>query len=230
MCNELPNYEEKFLEQCRINHGLVVSQVLQKDEGMVKKIITYCNKSGYDYDDVVRKIKEDKMFAFHFAKDPGKQNIFENLAGEYIEGIEFISNYRKLPSSGKKAKYIIEGSILDVVAKENAKATSETKSIDFYWEYNNKEFYALHKYTREGGGAQDNQYTDAKLFIKHANKSISPRRYFLAIVDGDYYDTWDSEAKSSKIENLKKESDKGNRVYALRIGELYELLKNICGL
>ena len=204
MPNALPDFEKEFLEQQKQNNELVTDQVAQRNENMMKKIQTYCERTGYDFDDVVKKINSDEMFAITFATDPARQNLYENLAGDYIKSIEFITNFQKLPHSGKGAKYIIKGSVIDGETKSDSGGATEAKSIDFYWEYQDKKFYAFHKYTRESGGAQDNQYSDMKSFIENANNSANPTHFFFAIADGAYFDTQNGQAQISKIENLKQ--------------------------
>ena len=229
MPNSLPNFEKEFSKQQQENNKLVQDQVAQENKDMIKKIQTYCDRTGYDFDDVVRKINSDEMFAVTFATDPARQNLYENLAGDYIKSIEFISQFKKLSHSGKDALYIIKGSVIDGETKASSGGSTEAKSIDFYWEYKDKKFYAFHKYTRESGGAQDNQYNDMKSFIENANSSAHKDHFFFAIADGEYFDTQNGQAGISKIENLKQLANNQRGVYALRLSELYELLKDMCG-
>ena len=229
MPNSLPNFEKEFSKQQQENNKLVQDQVAQENKGMMKKIQTYCERTGYDFDDVVRKINSDEMFAVTFATDPARQNLYEKLAGDYIKSIEFISQFKKLSYSGKDALYIIRGSVINGETKASSGGSTEAKSIDFYWEHKGKKFYAFHKYTRESGGAQDNQYNDMKSFIENANSSARQDHFFFAIADGAYFDTQNGQAGISKIENLKQLANNQRGVYALRLSELYELLKDMCG-
>ena len=228
MPKPLPNFEKEFSQQQKKNNQLVQDQVAQKEENMMKKIQTYCERTGYDFDKVIKKINTDEMFAVTFATDPARQNLYENLAGDYIKSIEFITNYKKLPHSGKDAKYIIKGSVIDGFTKTSSGGATEAKSIDFYWEHKNKKFYAFHKYTRESGGAQDNQYNDMKSFIDNANDSANQLHFFFAIADGAYFDTQNGQADISKIENLKQLANNQRGVYALRLSDLYDVLQHIC--
>ena len=229
MPNTLPDFEKEFFKQQKENNELIKDQVAQRNENMMRKIQTYCDKTGYDFDEVVKKINNDEMFAVTFATDPARQNLYENLAGDYIKSIEFIEDFQKLPHSGKDALYIVRGSVINGKTKSDSGGTTEAKSIDFYWEYKNKKFYAFHKYTRESGGAQDNQYNDMKSFIENANNSANQNHFFFAIADGAYFDTQNGQAGISKIENLKQLANNQRGVYALRLNELYDCLKQICG-
>jgi len=200
----------------------------KKNKDMMQKIHTFCERSGFDFDDVVKKINSDAMFASTFATDPAKQNLFEKLAREYIQGIDFISDFKKLSHHGKEALYIVNGSLLGGDDLSRSGGSTEAKSIDFSWKYKDKKFYAFHKYTRQSGGAQDNQYNDMKAFINHANSSTKGNYYFIAIADGEYFNTQNGKAGVSKIENLKNMANNSMGVYAVRIEELYDVLKTIC--
>lgn len=228
MPNDLPDYEKLFLRRCKTNHTEVVDSVQENEAGMIRKISTFCDRSGYSFDEVRQKILRDEMFAFHFAKDPAKQNLFETAAGEYINSIECISNYKKLPSGGKEAVYVIQGGIFTSEERRKFDIKKEAKSVDFYWECGDKKFYVFHKYTRQTGGAQDNQYADIRSFITSANDSSSDKNFFIAIADGAYFDTKNGHDDESKINSLKRLSNSGKGVYAVKINELNELLKSIC--
>ena len=228
MC-KLPNYEAEFLKQQSENNALVRDQVRQRDKNIMQKIQTFCERSGFDFDDVIQKINADEMFAYTFATDPARQNLFEKLAAEYIQCIGFISDFKKLPGSGANTMYIVNGSLIDGVHLSASGGATEAKSIDFFWKYKEKQFYAFHKYTRQSGGAQDNQYNDMKAFINNANSSTNQNYYFMAIADGEYFNTQNGKAGISKIENLKNLANNQRGVYAVRIEELYRLLKDICG-
>ena len=131
MPKDIPKYEEIFLNECRKNHSLVRDEVAKKEPGMMRKIKTHCDRSGHNFDDVVRKISDDPMFAYFFTKDPAKQNLYENLASEYIKSIEFISNYKKLPNAGNDALYVINGSIIDGKTRAMTGGATDAKSIEF---------------------------------------------------------------------------------------------------
>ena len=222
MPKELPDYEASFLEQLRKNRDLVKEQLAKREKGLIRKIHTYCKRFGYTAARVEDKIQSDELFASCFTKDPAKQNIFEKLAGEYIESIELISDYKTLPTDKKNAKYVIDGNVT-----EKKGGTSKAKSIDFQWTCADKNFYASHKYIREGGGAQDNQYPEIKTFIEQANYSEKETSFFFAITDGNYFDTKDG--NRTKIEKLKTLANNQRGVYALPLSELHEVLKYICG-
>ena len=145
---------------------------------MMVKIKNWAEKFNYDYEIIKKKILDDEIFACVFVKDPRKQNIYEKTAAKYISSIEGISEFKKLPNSGKNALYINKG-----VLCHNKKG--ESKSIDFIWKFKDITFLASHKYTKDSGGGQDNQYNDIMHFLKNSRENQD--YYFLAICDGPYY-------------------------------------------
>ena len=128
----------------------------------------------FTYEEVKEAILTNDIVASKFCKDPGKQNISENLAAEVLE-------LDKLPATGKNAiRFDDNGNITSI-------SSGNTKSADFI--YNG--YYATQKYTTEAGGAQDNQKNDVIDFLKRG--SISHK--VAAIVDGDYWDIHRDELK-----------------------------------
>ena len=52
-----------------------------------------------------------------------------------------------------------------------SKVKPQSKSIDFSWNTKDYTIYASHKYTKDEGGHQTNQYEDLQNFITAANNS-----------------------------------------------------------
>ena len=115
------------------------------------------------------------IVASKFCKDPGKQNISENLAAQVL-------GLKKLPSQGKNCiSFNDEG---EIVWESNG----NTKSADFILDGH----YATQKYTDGAGGAQDNQRNDVIDFLKRG----SIQHKVAAIVDGAYWDKYRGELKT----------------------------------
>lgn len=123
-----------------------------------------------------KEILENDIVASFFAKDPSKQNISEKLAEEELQ-------LPKLPAMGVNCiRFKADGT------KTHLNSAS-TKSADFKY----GSTYITQKYTKEAGGAQDNQFNDVYLFLDWGAKLHS----VAAIVDGDFWD-------NGKREQLKK--------------------------
>lgn len=171
----------KALEE---NVAEVKQAVLQHDPAMQIKIRNYSERFNLPIKFVEHKILRDNVFANQFAKDPSKQSLHQTVAAEFIESITDVVNFAQLPVGGGGAYYICEDG---VVRKGGTALRGLTKSIDFYWEYDGRRYFAAHKHTSDEGGAQDNQFKDLTEFLKNANKSTVADTFFIAIGDGEYY-------------------------------------------
>lgn len=186
-----------------------------------EKLEKFCRETGEDEAYVRDQINKNKLLRWFFLRDPIRQNIHEKTMMGFLHGIKVISNLKKLHTN---ELYIIGG---DVIAKKAmGKMKPNCKSIDFYWECKGKKFYAYHKYTKASGGHQDNQYKDLKMFIEEANRVGNSNQIFIAIADGEFYNTMDGKAKVTKIQRLKELANEKN-VFAMKSTELVEYLE-IC--
>ena len=80
------------------------------------------------------------------------------------------------------------------------------KSLDLEISFTNGEvLFAVHKYTMEDGGAQDNQYREAKETLKQVHDSRGKVSVNLAaILDGDYY-VKERSTRKTKLEQAQLE-------------------------
>jgi len=171
---------------------------------IIKKVKSYCEKWGDDFDSVLNEIITNDRFARFFIKDPKKQNVYEMIFLNHVNDIGY--NISKLTSHGKNAVCLDnDGNIVYGSSKINT-----TKSMDFIGDDNGNITYYYHKYTNESGGAQDNQYSDVVHFITNASKNKNGNTLFVAVCDGDYY-------TDNKIKELK--SICGNNVKVMNIND-----------
>ncbi|AXK51609.1 hypothetical protein [Spiroplasma alleghenense] len=77
----------------------------------------------------------------------------------------------------------------------------KSKSMDFKFNYKDlkTDFYVFHKYTKESGGAQDNQKNDVIFSMQSAKSPYPCEKNFVVfyICDGEYYD----EQKMNELNN-----------------------------
>ena len=181
-----PDWDAKAQAMWRKNAGDVSRQVTEKEPGMVRRVSTYCSRFGYEVQKVGLKILGDEMFAACFSKDPGKQGMHEAIAAEYLCEEEGISDFQILPKKGETAVYIkADGSI--VSGGKSPGGAYDSKSLDFKWKTAGIACYASHKYTHEGGGAQNHQFKEQKQFLQNFKEHADKRVAFFAICDGQYY-------------------------------------------
>lgn len=195
---------------------------------MQTKIRNYAAKYDVPARFVQRKIMTDPIFAFQFAKEPGRQSYHQSKALEFIADSPHITDAQQLPSSGKNALFVIAGTL---VKKENLAQDKDVKSIDFAWNVvtqNGTEllFYASHKYTKDEGGAQDNQYEDLRAFMRNARLSADPNIYFIAIGDGPFYQRKIAGSSFTRIELMNQEYRTNNCV-ALTTDEIDDFIEEL---
>jgi autotransporter adhesin len=216
------NYKDKYKSQIQENLKNVINELETKD--MKLKISNWANKFGYSFNEIKEKIINDEIFRCVFAKDPAKQNLYQNLASKYISSLDIVENFKVLPAGGKDAIYLTNGKILKGDLLKNQ--SKDIKSIDFIWNSKGFTFYASHKYTEMNGGAQDNQYKDIQDFLNHSRDCNEKSTIFLAICDGDYYLQKDSKTgDETKIKRLQRLTD-NKTSFALNINELKIFLEN----
>lgn len=218
---KIPNYDKEFKKKIKKNLDEVISLLNKKEEGMLKKVDTFSTNFDFKGKEVKSKIKKDKMFRAHFAKDPGRQNIYEKLAAQYIKGIRGVSNFINL---GNNQKVILNGAVMGRSQLRQMGGVDEAKTIDFEWFYKGNHFFASHKYTKGEGGGQGNQYKDVQIFLEQAIPSTLKNTYFLAICDGNFYDKKDTITNTSRIERLKNMANNKN-VFAMKLSELKDWLE-----
>lgn len=174
------------------------------------KILNHLERNPYleySVEDIKEMILENDLVASKFIKEPGRQNMSENVIGDFIKNISCVENFINHPSNVNL--FVVNGEI-------TSERVDGIKSIDYTWTTNNKKIYATQKYTNEAGGAQDNQFNDVINFMSNAGNN---KEYlFFAIVDGAYY-------TDEKIRILKKYQT--DNVLVCKAVELEKILESI---
>lgn len=182
------SFEEYYQNELNIlNSFNYHSLITHQDDDRVKRIIAkrYVQYSWMiapltlqEYTDYVfRRIEErDAETCMIYIKDPRRENIAENTQIKYIS--------ESLPNLCIK-KLSNQGISLNRYGALNSGCNTDCKTIDFEISGKNK-YYGFLKYTDNSGGAQDNQFNDAKNFILCANEN-KDEIYFVLVLDGNYY-------------------------------------------
>lgn len=209
-----PDYDAIELMAWRKNAKDVPARLSDNDKNILKRIGTYIERFGYPEDDVKEKINSDQMFAANFTLEPRRQGFHEKIAGEWIRNLDNVSDFRILPKSGKNAFHISsDGNVLKGIPN----ATS--KSLDFIWKTGKIKVYAMHKYTKEGGGNQDSQYKEMVTLLKRFMECGDRGCILIVIVDGKYYN-------KQKMEGLLDYTrSRPPKSYAVQIAEVPNILK-----
>ena len=144
-----PDYTALEHEAWKQNASQVVARLDEDEPNLLKRIATFVRRFGFHVHEVRQKILSDPMFRAHFAIEPRRQGFHEKIASKWIRSLPDISDFRVLPKSGRNAFYITsDGEVRQGLRKP------PSKSLDFTWQADGRQFYAAHKYTLEGGGNQ----------------------------------------------------------------------------
>ena len=191
----------------------------RRDKRLLKRIDTFVSRFGYPSEAVLEKIKQDPMFAAHFAKEPRRMGVHEKEAAKWIEALPWVSEFKNLANQGKNAHKVTSDGIIQQLKDVNGKLPG--KSLDFRWQTGDTTFWAMHKFTREGGGNQDSQFKEMLELLQRFSRSRAASICLLVIVDGGYYQANDAK----KLRDLQSEQrEKPPMSYALPIEEIPELL------
>lgn len=192
----------------------IIKKINKEKDDFELKIRNFAEKWSFEEKYIVNELKSNDLLLLSFVKEPGKQTFHQHFAAKYLSKLPLIENFEQLPSGGNDALYVVNGKIVKGKDKDDQKTG---KSIDFKWEYtfNGKTltFYATHKYTKNSGGSQDNQYKDVQEFHTESRNCINENILLLSITDGPYYLLKETSVKNqnlTKLEYLSKQY-KGSR-------------------
>ena len=154
------------------------------------------------------------------AREARRQNVHERAAADYVERMANVAHFRKLPSSGPNACYV-NGDGQIVTGAQLAGARRPSKSIDFQWQTGAIACYAAQKYTREGGGNQDNQFNEVQALLRNFLQRINNDVALFVLVDGPYYHT----ARRAQLQGLVRLQNP--RSYVTSVNALAPILADI---
>ena len=215
------NYEQAILEVNKKNRNDLVKlvekykaydfekfcKVSQSDPAishLPENIKKKAKRTGDSAEEIWSAIRACPLYAKDFAKNPTKQTFHEHYAFNLLkENTPYLKEIYNLSVGGKDALYLQNGQVIN---KQEKSRENTTKSIDFHIVLNVKgidyNIYVMHKYTKEAGGSQDNQYHDVVDWSKQTIGVKEENIYFIAILDGNYYQIVDQEQGKTKIEHL----------------------------
>ena len=156
------------------------------------------------------------MFAAHFATDPTRQRLHERVAADWLQNTPSIENFELLPSSRKAGLYVTsDGEIR--IGGENAPG----KSLDFRWTVGEITYLASHKYTKESGGAQDQQFAEMLSLLRRFQNCQQKGYVLIVIVDGTYY----TGRKMQALQNATRDHDP--RSFASHIENVPDIINRL---
>ncbi|MHA1344043.1 MAG: hypothetical protein ACTSQG_08660 [Promethearchaeota archaeon] len=187
-------YSDETLREFRKkNWSKAIHDFKLKKKYIMDKIKNIANNFNMKEDEVyniIDKSSDEELkalfIAVRLAKDPKRQNIYELIFLEFLRSKG--RNINKLPSGGNNALFLTAESIIK--GKPKSADIESTKSLDFCEKIGDKKYYYYHKFTKDEGGAQDNQYIDLQTFVRIAKKycmNNNDNNYFVAVPDDPFY-------------------------------------------
>lgn len=160
-------------------------ELSELDSTQLEKIESHAARFGHQTEDVIAAVLTNSVaYRAIVGKNPGRMDYYENALVSFLNQLECVSIASKLPKSGPGAHHLYKGRI-----EVGARKAHHKKSLDIYVQFQNGEnLHIIHKYTKEEGGAQDNQFREAKDALSELElPDGTTRLHVAAILDGDYY-------------------------------------------
>ena len=224
MCGEVSGLDFEANERRRNIENLadVESEVAERSGRLRTRILHFAEQFGIPEEDFWRDLDDNPRgpLAATLAREARRQNIHENAAAAYVEAMPHVVDFHKLPSVGPRAMYINrDGQILS--GQQLAGAPRPSKSLDFQWNTGEITCYAAQKYTKAGGGNQDNQFNEIEQLLRNFLGRTNNGVALFVLVDGAYY----NEARLTKLRGLMRLQSPFS--YVASVNELYPILEEI---
>ena len=227
MSGEIPRLDFEANERRRNAENLadMAEEIAQRSDRLRTRILHFSAQFGIPEADFWRDLDANPTgpLAATLAREARRQNIHENAAAVFVEALPQVSDFRKLPSVGPNALYINrDGQILS--GRQLAGAPRPSKSIDFQWTTAGLTCYAAQKYTKAGGGNQDNQFNEIEQLLRNFQGRTNNGVALFVLVDGAYYD----QARLARLQGLVRLQSP--RSYVANVNDLHVLLDEIAGI
>ena len=209
-------------QQNLANRAEMALEIAERSERLRTRILHYAGQFDVPEADFWRDLDANPNgpLAAVLAREARRQNIHEKSAADHIQELPYVAQFLKLPSSGGKACYINANGQF-VTGGDLAGADRPSKSIDFRWLTGTVTCYAAQKYTREGGGNQDNQFNEIESLLQNFLPRRNNNVALFILVDGPYY----TEGRLGHLRGLTRLQNP--RSYVASVNELVPILENI---
>ena len=225
MVNQQPpllNFEAIEHQQNLNNLAEMAEEIAQRSDRLRTRILHFARQFDIPEADFWRDLNANPNgpLAAVLTREARRQNIHERAAADYVAALPHVAQFRKLPSSGPNACYVnANGQI--VTGEQLGGAPRPSKSIDFQWHTGAVTCYAAQKYTREGGGNQDNQFNEVQALLQNFLLRINNGVALFVLVDGPYY----TEARLGHLYGLMRLQNPCS--YVSSVNELLPILRGI---
>ena len=171
------------------NRSEMANEINQRSERLQTRIRHFAERFEIPEEDFWRDLASNPTgpLAATLAREARRQNVHSIAAANYVRALPSVQYFEKLPSSGPNAHYInSDGQI--VTGKQLEGGRRPSKSLDFRWRTGDSTCYAAQRFTREGGGNQDNQFEEIQSLLRNFQHRTNEGVTLFVLVDGQYYD------------------------------------------
>ena len=207
------NYKRAMKKQQKTNLELVRSS--SPTVKMREKLKREANRMQVSERAIFNLFRTSPTFRKIMASKANRQSVHEQTFWVALKATLGTEHVTKLPVAGKNAVYLEKGKM---VAAEDKSPWNLSKSLDFKVEIAGNTFLICHKYTRQEGGSQDNQYADVQALLLQARGC--QKAHVIAVCDGEYYN-------QDRMKNLKKHFTT-KKVHVCKSEDLEDLIVNLC--
>lgn len=191
--------DKKRIDFIRENDRQIIKDVENREHKLCAKIRSYMaekmtddDTTDFTFEKILAEIRTNAMVRSFFRKDPVRQSIHEKSQVEWLR-IKLLPDVVKL-NGAVGGLYFNDYRLTNV----HPRPISASKTLDIYSAETNT--YGVLKFSTTVGGAQDNQFTDVKIFIQqmigYIDSSSHSSERFMFFLDGPYY-------TESKLENIR---------------------------
>ncbi len=183
-----PDYIAAELAEWRANFSQIIPALNNRDASLLEKIKNHDTIFGGTEALIEAEIRTNRMFAATFTKSPSRGDYDKRLAQTWLDqelNFQFGLNTQvtRLPQRGTGVLYVLDNGDIAPFTGE----LKPSKALTFKWKIGAITYYALHKYTRQSGGAQKTQFTATARTLKNFQNATNQDKVLIVITDGDYY-------------------------------------------
>ncbi len=196
-----PDYIAEELNEWRANARQVIPALNHRDASLLEKIKNHDTIFGGTEALIEAEIRTNSMFAATFAKSPNRGDYDKRLANTWLNQ-RLNLQITRLPQRGAGVLYVLDNGNIAPFTGE----LKPSKALTFKWKIGAITYYALHKYTRQSGGAQKTQFTATARTLENFQNSGNQNEVLIVITDGDYYTQQKMNVLQTKINQSRPKS------------------------
>ncbi len=181
-----PNYMTIEQGLWQANARQVRQDLNNRNANLLQRIQNYGYRFNHTQASIETEIHSSRKFAATFAKSPSRTDFDKEEAYNWL-GTNLGYHINKLPKRNPGVLYVAENGDITTILQG---ALKPSRALNFSWQERGLTFYAMHKYTRDSGGAQGNQFREAARMLENFNNPANPANIdnvLIVITDGNYY-------------------------------------------